>query len=103
MKVFASSPRPQSPPRRRSPSLRLPSSGLTTSTARLGAYMPQDEDLDDAGFGAGLAGEVAIGRRFTPMLTGGSSASADFRSSSDAVTFFDPDVGGDVASTSISR
>ena len=64
--------------------------------ARLGAYMPQDEDLDDAGFGAGLAGEVAIGRRFTPMFAAELGV-GHFRSSSDAVTFFDPDVGGDVS------
>ena len=64
--------------------------------ARLGAYMPQDEDLDDAGFGAGVAGEVAIGRRFTPMFAAELGV-GHFRSSSDAVTFFDPDVGGDVS------
>ncbi|HSD18522.1 MAG TPA: outer membrane beta-barrel protein [Anaeromyxobacter sp.] len=64
--------------------------------ARLGAYMPQDEDLDDAGFGAGFAGEVAIGRRFTPMFAAELGV-GHFRSSSDAITFFDPDVGGDVS------
>lgn len=60
--------------------------------ARVGAYMPQDEDLDDGGFGAGLAAEVAIGRRFTPMFAAELGV-GHFRSSSDAITIFDPDVG----------
>lgn len=60
--------------------------------ARVGAYMPQDEDLDDGGFGAGLAGELAVGRRFTPMFAAELGV-GHFRSSSDAITIFDPDVG----------
>lgn len=60
--------------------------------ARVGAYMPQGEDLDDLGFGAGLAGELAVGRRFTPMFAAEVGV-GHFRSSSDAITIFDPDVG----------
>lgn len=60
--------------------------------ARVGAYMPQGEDLDDLGFGAGLAGELAVGRRFTPMFAAELGV-GHFRSSSDAITIFDPDVG----------
>jgi opacity protein-like surface antigen len=64
--------------------------------ARVGAYMPQHEDLDDGGFGAGLAAEVAVGRRFTPMFAAELGV-GHFRSSSDTITFYDPDVGGDVS------
>jgi opacity protein-like surface antigen len=64
--------------------------------ARIGAYMPQHEDLDADGFGAGLAGEVAVGRRFTPMFAAELGV-GHFRSSSDPITFFDPDLGADVS------
>lgn len=64
--------------------------------ARIGAYMPQSEELDDFGFGAGIAGEVAVGRRFTPMFAAELGV-AHFRSSSDTFTIFDPDTGTDVS------
>jgi opacity protein-like surface antigen len=64
--------------------------------ARFGAYMPQDQDLDDGGFGAGFAGELAGGRRFNPMFAAELGV-GPIRASSDPITIFDPDVGGDVS------